>query len=154
MLILKRINLKIMHLFHIKIRQFILCIALFLSVPTLFAVEIIVSANVVNDVHSTNELRSIFIRRSLYWPNGQRIKVYVLPDDNPIHQSFAKENLGLFPHQLRRAWNRMTYTGTGQPPVTVDSVAEMLDKIKQTENAIGYIDRRVEDESIHYFNAQ
>ncbi|MCF7970266.1 MAG: hypothetical protein K9L22_03755 [Methylococcaceae bacterium] len=92
--------------------------------------------------------------RSLYWSNGERIRVFVLPDDNLVHKEFVKEKLDMFPHQLRRTWNRMTYTGTGQPPVTVDSIADMLEKIKQTDNAIGYIDRRIEDESIHYFDAQ
>ena len=60
----------------------------------------------------------------------------------------------MFPHQLRRTWDRMTYTGTGQPPITVDSVAEMLEKIKHTKYSIGYIDRRIEDEKIHFFDTQ
>jgi hypothetical protein len=98
-------------------------------------------------------LRAIFTLRTLYWPNGEKIRVFVLPDNNVVHKAFVKEKLGMFPHQLRRTWNRMTYTGTGQPPVTVDSIAEMLDKVQHTDNAIGYIGRRAEDESIHYFNA-
>jgi len=56
----------------------------------------------------------------------------------------------MFSYQLRRTWNKMAYTRTGQP---VASMAEMLDKVQHMDNAIGYIDRRVEDESIYYFNA-
>jgi len=59
----------------------------------------------------------------------------------------------MFPYQLRRTWNKMAYTRAGQPPATVASMAEMLDKVQHMDNAIGYIDRRVEDESIYYFNA-
>ncbi|MCK5356093.1 MAG: hypothetical protein KAJ63_13325 [Methyloprofundus sp.] len=92
--------------------------------------------------------------RTRYWTNGKKIRVFVLPDNNVVHKTFVKQKLHMFPHQLRRTWNRMTYTGTGQPPVTVDSVAEMLEKIKHTKYSIGYIDRRVEDEKIIFFNVQ
>jgi hypothetical protein len=64
-----------------------------------------------------------------------------LPDNDELHKAFVKETLHMFPHQLRRTWNRMTYTGTGQPPITVYSVAEMLEKVKNTPNAIGYTDK-------------
>jgi len=131
----------------------LLCIVLLLNAGVLNAAEVIVSANVVGQLKDAHKLQAIFSLRTLYWPNGEKIKVFVLPDNSAVHKEFVKEKLGMFPHQLRRTWNRMTYTGTGQPPITVDSVAEMLDKIQHTDNAIGYIDRRVEDESIHYFNA-
>jgi len=131
----------------------LLCIVLLLNARVLNATEVVVSTNVAGQLKNSRELQAIFSLRTLYWPNGEKIKVFVLPDNSAVHKKFVKEKLGMFPHQLRRTWNRMTYTGTGQPPITVDSVAEMLDKIQHTDNAIGYIDRRVEDESIHYFNA-
>ncbi len=137
----------------LSISKLLLCIALLLNVQTLKATEVVVSANTIEQLKDFHELRAIFTLRTLYWPNGERIRVFVLPDNNEVHKEFVKEKLGMFPHQLRRTWNRMTYTGTGQPPVTVDSIAEMLDKVQHTDNAIGYIDRRVEDESIHYFDA-
>ncbi|MDF1582489.1 MAG: hypothetical protein RQ733_01895 [Methyloprofundus sp.] len=131
----------------------LLCIVLLLDAPTVNATEVIVSANTIGQLKDFHQLRAIFSLRTLYWPNGEKIKVFVLPDNNAVHKEFVKEKLDMFPHQLRRTWNRMTYTGTGQPPVTVDSIAEMLDKIQHMDNAIGYIDRRIEDESVHYFNA-
>ncbi|MDC9729579.1 MAG: hypothetical protein PSN04_09690 [Methyloprofundus sp.] len=70
----------------------------------------------------------------------------MLPDDHPLHKRFVKEKLQLFPHQLRRTWNRKTYTGTGQAPITVDSMTEMQKLIKQTKNSIGYIDQGEQDE--------
>ncbi|SHE20643.1 COGs COG0226 [methanotrophic endosymbiont of Bathymodiolus puteoserpentis (Logatchev)] len=130
-----------------------LCISLCLNAQAVDATEVIVSANAVGQLKNSHKLQAIFSLRTLYWPNGEKIKVFVLPDNNAVHKKFVKEKLGMFPHQLRRTWNRMTYTGTGQPPITVDSIEEMLDKIQHTNNAIGYIDRRVEGESIQYFNA-
>ena len=136
-----------------RLKSLLLCISLCLNAQAVDATEVIVSANAVGQLKNSHKLQAIFSLRTLYWPNGEKIKVFVLPDNNAMHKKFVKEKLGMFPHQLRRTWNRMTYTGTGQPPITVDSIEEMLDKIQHTNNAIGYIDRRVEGESIQYFNA-
>jgi ABC-type phosphate transport system substrate-binding protein len=105
------------------------------------ALEVITHPKNTDQLKALTNLRSIFSMRTLYWPNGKRIKVIVLPDDHPLHKRFVKEKLHLFPHQLRRAWNRKTYTGTGQAPITVHSIPEMQTLVNQTKNSIGYIDR-------------
>jgi ABC-type phosphate transport system substrate-binding protein len=138
-----------------RLKHFLLCtIMVLLPLQALFAVEVITHSDNVVQVQGSHDLRSIFSMRTRYWPNGEKIRVFVLPDDHKVHKAFVKQNLQMFPHQLRRTWNRMTYTGTGQPPVTVYSIPEMLEKIKTTKNSIGYIDRRIEDEDIHFFDAQ
>ncbi|NOQ17387.1 MAG: hypothetical protein GQ581_10045 [Methyloprofundus sp.] len=104
------------------------------------ATEVITHANAVVQLAQVNDLRAIFSMRLRNWSDGKKIRVFVLPDNNELHKAFVKEKLQMFPHQLRRTWNRMTYTGTGQPPVTVHSIAEMLEKVKNTQNAIGYVD--------------
>lgn len=136
------------------LRTSLLCVALLFTVCPAYGVEVIVNAKVTERQIGINDLRSIFSLRQRYWTNGEKIRVFVLPDDNIVHKIFVKEKLQMFPHQLRRTWNRMTYTGTGQPPIVVDSVAEMIEKIKNTKYSIGYIDGRIEDENIHIFSAQ
>lgn len=85
-----------------------------------------------------DHLREIFFVRITSWPNGLPIRVFVLPDQNPIHIRFTKEKLGVYPYQLRSAWDRMIYSGTGVPPTVVDSEEEMRARIKATPGAIGY----------------
>jgi len=120
------------------------CACLFtLSSHSAYALEVITHPDNIaqlEQLEQQHNLASVFAMRTLYWPNGERIRVIVLPDNNVIHQRFVKENLHLFPHQLRRTWNRLTYTGTGQAPNTVDSIAEMQELVNQTKNSIGYID--------------
>jgi len=137
-----------------KIRQCLLCIALTACAFPALAVDIIINAENTYQLKDQKELRSIFSMRRRYWPNGEKIHVFVLPDNHPLHKTFVKQKLQMFPHQLRRTWDRMTYTGTGQPPITIDSVVEMLEKIKHTKYSIGYIGRRVDDEEIHFLNAR
>ena len=98
---------------------------------------------------SKNYLRAIFSMRLRTWPNGLIIKVFVLPDDNPLHHSFSKEQLSLFPYQLLQSWDRLVFSGTGQAPTTVSSNEEMHAKIKNTPGAIGYIETSYIDDEIH-----
>ncbi|WP_421861923.1 hypothetical protein [Motiliproteus sp.] len=88
---------------------------------------------------SSDLLRSIFGMRSTIWPNGQRIQVFVLPDKHPLHRRFSKSVLGLFPYQLRQAWDRAVFSGTGEAPVQVADEQEMLQRLQTTAGAIGYL---------------
>lgn len=85
-----------------------------------------------------NEARLYFTLRLKTWPNGRLAKVFVLPDNHPIHQRFTNEILGLYPYQLRRVWDRQIFSGTGQAPITVDDEQEMIQRVATTPGAIGY----------------
>lgn len=95
-----------------------------------------------------NLLRSIFGMRLRTWQGGPPIRVYVLPDDAPVHSVFTKQQLNIFPYQLRARWDRLTYTGTGQAPITVQSEDEMYALIASTPGAIGYLSESRIDEHV------
>lgn len=97
---------------------------------------------------SRNLLRSIFGMRLRIWQNGPPIRVFVLPDDAPIHNVFAKQQLNIFPYQLRATWDRLTFTGTGQAPITVQSEDEMYALVASTPGAIGYLSEARIDEHV------
>ena len=86
-----------------------------------------------------NQLRRIFSMRQPVWPDGQPIVVYVFSSSNAVNQSFCKQILQMFPYQLERQWNRLTYSGVGEPPVVVSSVEEMKRMIADTPGSIGYL---------------
>ena len=85
---------------------------------------------------------------------GRSIRVYVLPDDNAVHVAFSKQILGVFPHQLRTAWDRLVYSGTGQAPLEVASEEEMRARVAGTAGAIGYLSRKMIDESVTVLQVQ
>jgi hypothetical protein len=90
---------------------------------------------------SQETIREIFFMRLSSWPDGSPIRVFVLPDNDPLHVQFAKEVLGVYPFQLRSAWDRLVYSGTGVAPTTVETQEEMKARIKRTPGGIGYIGR-------------
>jgi hypothetical protein len=118
------------------------------------AAEIIVNASVPPARYSRADTRAIFAMRLRIWPNGKPIRVFTLADDDQVHKDFVKNNLNMFPHQFRRAWDRMIYSGTGIVPIQLDSEQEMIEKVMNTPNAIGYVSKQPDNAKIRLFDYQ
>ena len=80
-----------------------------------------------------------------YWQETKPITVFVLEKDDPVHAAFCKKILNIFPNQLESVWYRQVYTGTGQAPIEVASESELIDGVKNTPGAIGYINNKNEN---------
>ena len=111
--------------------------------------EVVVHASVNTRSLPSNSLRAIFGMRQQTWPDGTPIKVFVLADDAPLHDSFCKEKLSAFPYQMRQAWDRLVFSGTGQAPIKVSSSEEMFNKVASTPGAIGYLEKSKISERIN-----
>ncbi|MEH6357635.1 MAG: hypothetical protein V7745_01500 [Pseudomonadales bacterium] len=93
-------------------------------------------------------VRAIFSMRLRRVGNGTQITVFVLPDAHPVHRLFTRKTLSLFPHQLRRSWDRYVYSGIGIAPIEVKTEDEMIDRVAITPGSIGYISREVLNENV------
>ena len=77
-----------------RVKSILYCILLFLAIGKAHAnghYEVVIHPDVDQETISVNVLRAIFSMRMKTWPNGKIIKVYVLPDNHPLHHDFAKE---------------------------------------------------------------
>lgn len=124
--------------------------AAMLSAPS-SAVEVIANSKVAAQNLPINTARSIFGMRQPTWPDGQQVRVFVFPDNHPLHNEFCKEMLNMYPYQLRQSWDRLIYSGTGQAPVEVNSEEEMLSRVSSTPGAIGYV-RKVYSNAVRTIN--
>lgn len=109
--------------------------------PATLAQEIIGHAGLRVTELSRNQARLFFTMRLAQLPDNTQVRIFVLPDDHPLHARFAKAVLGLFPYQLRQVWDRQVYSGTGQAPTTVGSEQDMIARVAATPGAIGYVER-------------
>lgn len=85
--------------------------------------------------------------RQTLWANGHRITVFVLPRQHPLHLRFTKERLQMFPYQLDRIWHKLTYSGLGVAPITVNTPKELMDAVRLTPGSIGYVDTLKDEEA-------
>lgn len=92
--------------------------------------------------------RLLFTMQLLRWPDGTPVRVFVLPDESPVHREFTKKSLGVFSYQLRRVWDRGVFSGTGQAPAEVADEEEMLERVANTPGAVGYVSHGIGDERV------
>lgn len=97
---------------------------------------------------SPASLRNIYTLRQTQWPNNQAIVIFVLPDNHPVHEAFAKEILGLYPYRLRQTWDRLSFSGMAKAPIEVKDENEMRAQVRNTPGAIGYTSKDMSYDSI------
>lgn len=119
----------------------VLLLTMLVNPMVLYAQQVYVNPGVSQVPDDRRTLRAIFSMRLRQWPDGEPVTVFVLPTTHPVHVDFCKEVLGVFPHQLQRAWDRLVYSGTGQAPVEVNSLDEMQQRVRETPGAIGYLEK-------------
>jgi hypothetical protein len=105
-------------------------------------VDVIVSPALTSMRLDRSLLRAVFTMRLRQWPDGSPVRVFVLPDADPLSDLFYRERLGMYSYVLRRAWDRMVFTGTGFAPTVVQTEREMIERVRSTPGAIGYVGKR------------
>lgn len=98
---------------------------------------------------SKYQLRQIYLMRQKYWPDGSPIIVYALPSDSALHQDFSKNILNMFPYQLDRVWSKLIYSGLGKGPIIIESEQALINALKTTQGAIGYVRNFVTEEKLY-----
>jgi ABC-type phosphate transport system substrate-binding protein len=132
-----------------QIRRIVaLLLALLVLIQPAGAVEVVVNSDVTATHLTSLELRAIFTMRLRTWPDGLPIRVFVLSDSAPAQAEFSKKILDMFPYQLRRYWDRLVFSGTGQAPTELNSAEEMRDRVASTPGAIGYLPENLVDNRI------
>jgi|SRR5690606_27693244 len=90
---------------------------------------------------SLKELRAIYTMRLDHWDNDLRIQVFVLPQRSEVHQHFCKSVLQVLPHQIQATWYRLVFSGMGRAPVEVRDEQAMIEHVRKTPGAIGYLEK-------------
>lgn len=103
------------------------------------AVYAVVNLNTSQKSISKNGLSAIFKMRLRHWNDGSDVTVFVLSDEDPLHKKFCKQILNVFPHQMRKNWNKLVFSGTGQAPTVVENKEEMINKLRSVPGAVGYL---------------
>lgn len=104
--------------------------------------------NADNKTINRRMLLTIYSMRTQTWPNGERLTVFVLPDNAALHRAFCRQVLGVLPYHLRRNWDRLIFSGRTSAPIEVGSVEEMKRRVAATPGSIGYVTQADLDDSI------
>ncbi|MGB1263432.1 MAG: hypothetical protein ACPG52_11010 [Cognaticolwellia sp.] len=117
-----------------------IAVVILLLSPQAYSIDIISNSTADTASLSVTQLRRIYSMRQVRWPNGTPIVVYVLASNHSLHQQFCQEQLRLFPYQLDRIWNKLTFSGYGVAPIKMATEDELIEAVRSTKGAIGYVE--------------
>jgi ABC-type phosphate transport system substrate-binding protein len=126
-----------------KIQQRVLmALAILLAAPAFASagIAVIAHSGVTTQALSAEQVSQLYLGRVATLPDGSRAVMLDLMEGVPLRAEFSERVLGKNEQQLRSYWTRLIFTGKGQPPRTIGSVAEMLRAVAATPGAIGYVD--------------
>jgi len=126
-----------------------IAIVILLFSPPVDAIYIISNITADTASLSVTQLRRIYSVRQVNWKNGTPIVVYVLASNEPLHQKFCKEKLRLFPYQLDRIWQKLTFSGYGVAPIEVATQQALIEAVQSTKGAIGYVEKLSEVKDVN-----
>ncbi|MCK5618309.1 MAG: substrate-binding domain-containing protein, partial [Candidatus Krumholzibacteria bacterium] len=89
---------------------------------------------------SRSQLLDIFTGDVKEWQNGEPVVIVDLKPRSDVKEAFY-DYLGKSSSRMKSIWMRNMLTGEGTPPESLESQAEILERVKNTPGAIGYVNR-------------
>ena len=96
---------------------------------------------IANDSVPANQLapsmvKDIYVGKTMYWEGGQAIVLVVAGNST---DAAIQEASGMSSTQFRTHWQRLGFSGRGQPPKKADDVARAIALVRATKGAIAII---------------
>lgn len=85
------------------------------------------------------EVRRIFLKERLRWPDGEVITVFERHSSSPIRHRFSVEVLGRTPAELSQYWLNLRLTQGVKAPRTCRSAVLVKEYLKRTRGGISYL---------------
>jgi ABC-type phosphate transport system substrate-binding protein len=101
-------------------------------------VVIVNQANTVGTLRPA-ELSKIFLRKRTTWPDGQRIEPVDQAVSSPIRRIFSDAVHGMDVASVKSYWQRIVFSGRGEPPPERTSDADVIAFVRGHANGIGYV---------------
>lgn len=81
-------------------------------------------------------VKNIYSGKTMYWEGGQAIVLVIAGNST---DGAIQEVSGMSPTQFRTHWQRLGFSGRGQPPKKADDVAKAIALVKSTKGAVAIV---------------
>jgi ABC-type phosphate transport system substrate-binding protein len=122
------------------ILSFLLLFAL-VSIGNLHAQSYKVVVNSSRDVSSLTkkEVSDLFLKKKAKWTDGSSVYPVDLSAASKVRESFSTDVHGKPTSAIRNFWQQAAFSGTASAPPEKASDEEVIEYVKKTPGAIGYI---------------
>lgn len=112
--------------------------------------EIVVVVSADNPVREIPRLylADIYLGRISRFPAEQPAVPIDQAPDSPARERFYETFLGRSQAEIKAHWSKIIFTGRGRPPRNVPTSAEVKEVVAGDPRVIGYIERRLVDDSV------
>jgi ABC-type phosphate transport system substrate-binding protein len=111
-------------------------------------VVVVVSAKSPIAALSPAEIADVFLGRLTRLPDGTTAVPIDQTEGSPRRAEVYSTLARMSPVQLKAYWSKLIFTGRGRPPRAVGGDEEVLRAVRLNPAAIGYVDRRLADDSV------
>lgn len=87
------------------------------------------------------ELSAIYMKRTRSWRDGREVLPVDQPMSSPVRERFSRSIHGKNVAYVTRYWQRLIFSGRGIPPRQLGDDAAVLELVRHSRDAIGYIAR-------------
>ena len=121
-------------------RAFLTAFTVLWAVSGLLAADyvVIVSKDSPMSSISLDMLKKIYLGQKTSWDAGGKVMSAAL-SSGPAHEAFLKAVTAKTPAQFQAFWKQAIFTGSGVPPKSFSSEAELAKYVGATRGAVGYV---------------
>ena len=120
---------------------FFILVLLTVNTPALSKEIVIIANNGVPELTlEKTVIKDIFTGRKTRWSDDSRIRIIENRQDE-VNELFLREYVGKTVLQFRLYWRNQLFKGMGNIPLHADTNSSLIDMVKKTEGAVGYIDK-------------
>jgi len=105
---------------------------------------------------SKTDIQNIFLGKKTKL--GSTKIAFVILKSGDVHENFLKVYLSRTPAQYKKYWKKIVFTGKGKAPKSLKTEEALVEHVKNTEGAIGYIGsdtaQNIESDSLNQFTVQ
>jgi hypothetical protein len=102
--------------------------------------EVSVVVNKANgDAVDASLIKKIYLGKAKSFDNGNKIDAVTLPDSNATAEEFREKALNKSNSQYKSYWSKLVFTGKGTPPKELNSASDVINHVKGSPSAIGFV---------------
>lgn len=88
---------------------------------------------------TAKEVSDLFLKKKTKWPAGSVVIPVDLSSGSSVRENFSQKIHGKSTTAIRSFWQQAAFAGTASAPVEKSSDNDVIEFIKKTPGAIGYI---------------
>ncbi len=111
-------------------------------------VIIVTNKGVPQGAVNEENVKKIYSGYMFKWPDNQTIAMAVM-EKTEAHKDFLKSYVGKNESQFSSTWKKMMFSGQASYPKQFDSAQSLLEYVKKTPGAIGYVEKGTSTDGVN-----